>query len=142
MNMATVDANELEDAVIMVTGPGDAVEAWVCLDTGAVYLRGDSIPPEAGPLPDDIDTSDRYVSVPDSRSLDLGQALVFGFAEAEMPEEYERVRQMFRRTGAYRHFGNLVDDRGLRERWHAFRQERTLAALRDWCEASGLQLGA
>ncbi len=140
--MAIVGANELEDAVIMVSGPGDVVEAWVCLDTGAIYLRGDSIPPEAGPLPEDIDTSERYVCVPDSRSLDLGHALVFGFAEAEMPEEYERVRQMFRRPGAYRHFGNLVDDRGLRERWHAFRQERTVAALRAWCEENGLALRA
>lgn len=140
--MATVNVNELEDAVILVSGTGDVVEAWVSLDTGAVYLRGASIPPEAGPLPEDIDSAERYVSVPDSRSLDLGHALAFRFAEAEMPEEYERVRQLFRRPGAYRHFGSLVDDRGLRERWHAFRQERTAAALRAWCEENGLALSA
>ncbi len=140
--MATVDANELEDAVLLVSGPGDVVEAWVCLDTGAVYLRGDSIPEEAGPLPENIDTSDRLVGVPDARHLDLGQQLVFAFAGTEMPDAYDHVRQMFRRPGAYRHFSRLVEDRGLRDRRHAFRQERTIAALREWCEENGLELGA
>ena len=138
--MITVDANELEDAVLVVSAPTDSAEAWVCLDTGTVYVRSDCIPEEAGPLPADIDSSERYVSVPDARHLDLGQALVFAFVEAELPDEYDRVRQMFRRPGAYRQFGRLVDDRDLRDRWHAFRQERTLAALRAWCAENGLQL--
>ena len=105
-----------------------------------MYVRGEGIDPEDEPLPGDIDTSERFVAVPDTRDLDLGQALVFAFTEAQIPEEYERVRQMFRRSGGYRHFGNLVDERGLRERWHAFRQERTVAALRAWCEDNGLEL--
>ena len=138
--MTTVDLHELETAVLLVSGPGHFSEAWVGLDTGAVHVRGEGVGLEAAPLPEDIDTSDRYVGVPDARDLDLGHALVFAFAEAEMPDEYERVRQVFRRPGAYRHFGKLVDDRGLRERWHAFRDERTAAALRAWCEDNGLQL--
>ena len=140
--MTTVDANELEDAVLMVSAPADAAEAWVCLDTGAVYVRSDCIPEEAGPLPADIDSSERYVSVPDARHLDLGQEQVFAFVEAELPDEYDRVRQMFRRSGAYGQFGRLVNDRGLRDRWHAFRQERTVLALRAWCEENGLSLNA
>jgi len=140
--MVSVDLDELENAVLMVSAPSDRAEAWVHLDTGKVYVRSDCIPDEAGPLPDDIDTSDRYVGVPDARSLDLGQALVFGFTENDMPDAVEHVRQMFRRPGAYRQFGRLVDDRGLRDRWHAFRQERTVAALRDWCEENGLRPGA
>ncbi|MGH8853572.1 MAG: hypothetical protein ACREWI_04735 [Telluria sp.] len=139
--MVTVDFNELEDAVLIMSRSDDFAEAWVSLDTGAVHVRFSDISlNDAEPLPDDIDVSDRFIAVPDSHSLDLGQAVVFGFVEAEMPDEYERVRQMFRRQGAYRHFGNLVDDRGLRDRWHAFRQGRTVAALREWCEENGLQL--
>jgi hypothetical protein len=138
--MAIVDVNDLENAMLLVSGSSSNAEAWVCLDTGTVHLRGDGVDPEAEPLPEDIDTSERFVAVPDERSLDLGQALVFGFTEAEMPGEVERVRQMFRRPGGYRHFGSLVDERGLRERWHAFRDERTQLALREWCEENGLQL--
>jgi hypothetical protein len=139
--MASVNLNELEDAMILVDGPS-FVEAWVSLDTGKVHLRGEAIDPEWGPLPGDIDTSDRYAAVPGARDLDLGHAMVFGFTEAEMPEEEDRVRQMFRRQGAYRQFGRLLDERGLRERWHAFRHERTVSALREWCEEKGLQLEA
>ncbi|SFC31762.1 UPF0158 family protein [Massilia yuzhufengensis] len=141
MIMATVNLNELEDAVMMVSGSGDLAEAWVCLDTGAVHVRAEGIDPEEEALPDDIDTSERYVGVPDARSLDLGQAMVFAFVEAGMPGEYERVREMFRRKGAYRHFKDLVDKRGLTGKWHAFRDERTRAALREWCEDNGLQPG-
>lgn len=139
--MATVNLNELEDVMILVDGPS-FVEAWICLDTGKVFMRGEAIDPEWGPLPDDIDTSSRYVAVPGARDLDLGQALVFGFVDAEMPDEAGRVRQIFRRQGAYREFGRLLDERGLRERWHAFRHERTVSALREWCEENGLQLEA
>lgn len=139
--MATVNADDLENAVLLVSGLGLA-EAWVSLETGAVYLRGDDVPEEAGPLPEDIDDPERYASVPDARSLDLCQELVFDFTEAEMPDEYERVRKMFRRPGAYRNFSRLIDDRDLRKRWHAYRDERTVAALRDWCEENGLQLKA
>lgn len=140
--MVSVDPDALENAVLMVSAPSDRAEAWVHLDTGKVYVRSDCISEEADPLPDDIDTSERYVPLPDARTLDLGQALVFGFTENAMPDAYERVRHMFRRSGGYRQFGRLVDERGLRERWHAFRQERTLAALRAWCEENGLRLGA
>ncbi|VXC62237.1 UPF0158 family protein [Massilia sp. 9I] len=138
--MATVNADDLENAMLLVSGQGGLAEAWVSLETGSVYVRSDDIPEEAGPLPEDIDDPARYASVPDSNSLDLGQALVFAFTEAEMPDEYERVRQMFRRPGAYRNFSRLVDDRDLRDRWHDYRNERTAAALRDWCEENGLQL--
>ena len=138
--MTTVDVNELEDAVLIVSDPGHGAQAWVGLDTGTVHVRADGIDLNAEPLPEDIATSDRFARVPGSCSLDLGQVLVFDFVQAEMPEEVDHVRRMFERQSAYRHFGKLVDDRGLRERWHAFRDARTVAALRGWCEKNGLQL--
>lgn len=138
--MTTVDVNALENAVLLVSDPGDGAQAWVGLDTGAVYVRSGGADPETIPLPDDIATSSRYVAVPGSCSLDMGQALVLAFVQAEMPEQVDHVRQMFQRQAAYRHFSKLVGDHGLRERWHAFRDERTAAALRAWCEEHGLQL--
>ena len=138
--MTTVDVNELEDAVLMVSDPSHGAQAWVSLDTGTVYRRAEGFELEAEPLPEDIATSDRFAEVPGSCSLDLGQVLVFDFVEAEMPDEYDHVRRMFQRQAAYRHFNKLVDDRDLRDRWHAFRNERTVAALRAWCEEHGWQL--
>jgi len=136
--MAKVNADELENAMILMDGTVDA-EAWVCRETGAVYMRSDMLDvPE--PVPDDIDDADKYVPVPGLKELDLGQALVFDFVDEHMPDAENEVRQFFRSSGAYRRFSNLVDDRGLRDRWHAFRDERTQAAMREWCEEQGLQL--
>lgn len=139
--MATVDANDLEDAVLMVSEPGTGAQAWVSLDTGQVHVRSDEVDGEAAPLPADVDSSARYVPVPHMSTLDLGLEMVFDFADAAMPDEAERVRQMFKRSDGYRHFSELVEERGLYERWHDFREAQTHAVLAGWCEENGLQLG-
>ena len=140
--MASVNAEDLETAVTLVSDQNYLAEGWVCRETGKVYVRSDEVGPVMDEVPDDVEDDEKYVSIPDARSLDLGHTLVFNFTEAEMAQEYDRVRQMFRRPGAYRHFGKLVDERGLRDRWHAFRDEQTRAALKAWCEENDLQLGA
>lgn len=138
--MPTVDANDLEDAVLIVSEPGTLDRAWVSLDTGQVHIRSEIVDEELAPLPDDIDTSQRYVPVPHMSALDLGLELVFDFADAAMPDDADRVRQMFKRSDAYRHFSELVEERGLTERWHDFREAQTLAVLAGWCAEHGLQL--
>ena len=138
--MAEVNADELENAMILMDGTVGA-EAWVCRKTGTIYMRSDMLDvPE--PVPDDVDDEDKYVPVPGLKRLDLGQALVFDFVDEHMPDAEDEVRQFFRRSGAYRRFSNLVHGRGLTDRWHAFRDERTQTAMREWCEDNGLKLSA
>ena len=139
--MTVVNANDLEDAVLMVSEPDTGAEAWVSLDTGEVHVRWEMGGGELPPLPEDIDTSERYVEVPDMRTLDLGIELVFDFADAAMPDDVANVRQIFKRASAYGRFSKLVEERGLTERWHDFRAAQTRAALAGWCEENGLQLG-
>jgi hypothetical protein len=136
--MTSVNADELENAMILVDDPGSG-EAWVCPATGKVYVRSDVVG-ELEPLPDDIDEEGRYIPVPGQRSLDLGQALVLNFVRQHSPADEDEVRQLFRRAGAYGRFSALLDKRGLRDRWHAFREEQTLEAMRAWCEGHGLAL--
>lgn len=138
--MVAVNADELENAMILASGTADFAEAWICRATGQVYVRADGHGDEEAELPDNLEDMELFVPVPDTNKLDLGQRLVFAFVEAEMADEYAFVRQMFRKAGAYRRFGKLVDDRGLRERWHQFRDQRTHAALRTWCEENGFEL--
>lgn len=134
--MVTVDLDDLENAVILMDD-GDA-EAWVCRDTGTVLLRTEWDPPDAPRLPDDIGASDRYIEVPAARELDLGAPLVFRFVEHAMPRDYDAVRSMFHKKGAYRRFSDLVDRRDLRDKWHEFRDNETKLALREWCADNGL----
>lgn len=139
--MPVVNAEDFEDAVLMVSEAGTGDEAWVSLDTGEVHVRSEMVDPALAPLPEDIDTSERYVPVPSMHTLDLGMQLVFDFVDAAMPDDEERVRTMFKRAGAYRHFSDLVAERGLTDRWHDFREAQTRAALAAWCAEHGLELG-
>lgn len=139
--MPVVNAEDLEDAVLIVSEAGTSDEAWVSLDTGQVHVRSETVDAELAPLPDDIDSSERYVPVPHMRELDLGLELVFDFADAAMPDDADAVRQMFKRSDAYRHFSELVEERGLTDRWHDFREAQTRAVLSGWCAENGLQLG-
>jgi hypothetical protein len=138
MSTPTIDFHELEDAMLLA---GDAAaEAWVCRETGKIHIRSDLIDEEAEAVPDDIDEYDKYLPLPDSHDLDLGNVLVFRFVENSMPQEYEQVREIFRKKGAYRRFSNLLDSLGLTDEWHRFRDEQTVAALRAWCEENGFGL--
>ena len=139
--MPTVDADDLEDAVLIVSEPGTPDRAWVSLDTGQVHVRSEMVDGESAPLPDDIDGSPRYVPVPHMGTLNLGLEPVFDFADAAMEQDADQVRQMFRRPDAYRHFSELVAERGLTDRWHDFREAQTRAVLAGWCAEHGLQLG-
>jgi hypothetical protein len=140
--MPTVNADDLETAVTLVSDQNYLSEAWVSRETGKVYVRTDEADPVMDEVPDDVEDDEQYVSVPDARSLDLGHTLVFNFVEAEMAPDYDQVRQMFRRSGAYGRFSRLVDNRGLRDQWHRFRNEQTRAALAAWCNENGLTLAA
>jgi hypothetical protein len=139
--MVIVNVEDFEDAVLMVSEAGTEAQAWVSLDTGTVHVRSELVDEELAPLPDDIDTSERYVPVPTMNTLDLGMQLVFDFVDAAMPDDEEYVRQMFKRSGAYRRFSELVEERGLTDRWHDFREAQTRAVLASWCEDHGLALG-
>ena len=138
--MTTVNVDDLEDAVLMVSEAGTEAKAWVSLDTGEVHVRSELVAAALAPLPDDIDSSERYVPVPSMNTLDLGLQLVFDFADAALPDDAERVRGMFKRAGAYRAFSELLAERGLTDRWHDFREAQTRAVLAGWCEEHGLQL--
>jgi hypothetical protein len=137
--MATVDLDDLENAMILVSDTSDGAQAWVQRSTGTVYVKSDLGYEEE--LPEDLGTTDDYVEVPNQRDLDLGNAMAFAFTEAEMPQNYDRVREMFRKKGAYANFSRLLDASNLRDKWHKFQEDRTRQALSEWCRENGLEPG-
>src|SRR5262252_9066373 len=58
-------------------------------------------------LPDDID-DEKYISIPDKKELDLGKPLVLDFAREFLPDDYDEVRHIFSRRGAYRRYKDLL----------------------------------
>jgi hypothetical protein len=78
--------------------------------------------------------------VPHKRDLNLGSWLVFAFANQDMPDDYDTIRDIFRRKGAYRRFEDLLDARQMLHAWNNFEARRTEAGLRAWCEDNNIVL--
>jgi hypothetical protein len=133
-----VNYEDLLEAFDFVSfGGADEHVAYVSLDTGAIYWISVDSDEE---LPSDIETSDRYVTVPHKNDLDLGRDLALRFAAEELsPTRYEDVREAFHRRGAYARFKDILIGENRLEDWYRFESEATEKALKEWCESVGLQ---
>ncbi len=91
-------------------------------------------------FPDDADENDDYLVVPHKNDFDLGKELVMEFVLETCPEGYAHAQGIFSRRGAYRRYKDFLVEKGLLERWYAFENERTKAALLEWCEENEVVL--
>lgn len=112
-------------------------EAYLHRQSGKIYWHSE-FGDNDEELPDDID-DEKYISIPDKRELDLGKPLALDFAREFLVDDYDEVRQIFSRRGAYRRYKELLVRRGALERWYDFsKAEET--ALREWCAENGIEL--
>jgi hypothetical protein len=126
---------ELLDALEFVSLDGGfgGHEAVLCRETGQIYLRSDAA--DLDEIPDDAeDDSEKYIAIPSRRDLDLGKPLVFDFAREFLPDDFDEVRYIFSKKGAYRKFRDLLTRRKAVDRWYDFEAKATKQALREWCE--------
>jgi hypothetical protein len=138
---APVAIAELVDALEFVSaGESLDAEAYIGVATGKVHFVSGDIDLEDGGVPDDVEESEDYVAVLHRRFLDLGSRLVFVFAGEVMPDDYDTVRDIFRRRGAYRRFKDLLDRRRMLDAWSDFEARATERALRAWCAENDIAL--
>lgn len=109
----------------------------MCTVTGSVYFVSSEIEEE---VPDNLETSDQHLAVPNKRGLDLGSWLALRFAEDELPDNYDDIAGIFHKKGAYGRFKSFLIGKGALDRWYAYEENATRAAQRDWCEENGLEL--
>jgi hypothetical protein len=113
-------------------------EAYLDRQSGKIYWHSEFGDNEEE-LPDDID-DEKYIGIPDKRELDLGKPLVLEFARESLPDDYEEVRHIFSRRGAYRRFKDLLARRGAIDQWEDFSDKAEEAGLRQWCAENGIEL--
>ncbi|MDR2172908.1 MAG: hypothetical protein LBE32_01685 [Burkholderiales bacterium] len=111
--------------------------AYVSRATGSIHWSGEGIDEE---LPDDIDDGSQYVAVPGKHELGLGRSLALRFVTENIPDLYERVRQYFRKKGAYSHFKAELDRAGQLEAWREYEQRVIQETLHEWSEEHGFLL--
>ena len=134
-----VSLDELLDALEYVSSIGTVdAAAYISRDTGTVYFVGTDMEPDEG-MSEDFETSDRYVAVPSKQELDLGKRVVLRFAELHVPEQYEHIRSIFSRPGAYAPFKELLEAGGQLAAWYQFEHNAQRGALSDWCAAQGFE---
>ena len=69
--------------------------AYVSLDTGKVYWTSDSDDAFDEDIPDDVESSDRYLAIPHKNELNLGRSLALRFVAHELPECYDEPEAFF-----------------------------------------------
>ena len=140
--MVTIKYDDLSLAFDFVSSSAPMEHrAFVSLESGKVYWVSELNPVEEEELPDDLDTSSRYLEIPHKNDLDLGRPLALRFVAEHLPAQYERVADIFRNRGSYRRFKELLESKGSLEQWYAFETEATEKALREWCQQNDVHLG-
>ena len=138
--MVVIKYSDLRDAFDFVSfGVPFESNAFLCVDTGVIYWTSDTGELDEE-VPEDLETSDRYIAIPHKNDLNLGRDLALSFAEQELPDDYDTVAGFFRSKGAYGRFKQLLESRGVLEAWYRFEDQAVEAALRQWCEVSGIPL--
>jgi hypothetical protein len=123
----------------VASAPPSENNAHISLDTGQICWTSELSPVDEK-VPDDFETSDRYLLLPHKSELDLGKGLALRFAASDLPHCYDRIVGFFRHKGAYARFKDLLDSEGALERWYKYEAEATERALRDWCAENDIRL--
>jgi hypothetical protein len=135
-----VNFTELSDAFQFVSaGQNEENKAYLCKESGKIYCQSEFVP-DMDELPGDIEDEEKYLRVPDQRSLDLGKSLVLDFAREFLPDDFDAVRDIFRKRGAYGKFKLLMVRRGVLDRWYDFQAKAEAQALREWCEDNEIEV--
>lgn len=112
--------------------------ALICRSSGEICFGSED--GEIDEIPDEAYESEGWVAVPEFRDIGCGANLVQDFVAQRLPEDAADVHRIFRRSGAYARFKDLLSHRGALEEWYAFENARQEQAIRDWCRDNGLEL--
>jgi len=130
--------SDIEDAFFFVSmGEMYMNSAILCIKTGQIFYISDF--GDSDELPEDIDDdTDKYIEIPHKNELDLGKPLVLEFLIMYLPDSVEKVNSFFRKKGAYSKFKDLIDAKGLLDKWYAFEEEEQNKVLREWCKDNNI----
>ena len=132
--------SDIEDAFFFVSmGEMYMKSAFLCKKTGQLFYISDA--GDSDELPEDIDDDpDKYIDIPHKNELDLGKSLVLEFSAMHLSDNFEQVNSFFHKKGAYSKFKNLLEVKGLLDKWYAFEEEEQNKALREWCKDNDINI--
>jgi len=120
------------------SAPMSVNTAILCKDTGEIFYTSDY--DDMDEIPEEAYLSDDCIQIPHKNDMDMGKNLVFEFVERYLPNDFGRVRQIFRSSGAYARYKDLLDDRGQLKQWIEYENARQTETLREWCHQNRIKL--
>ena len=131
--------NDIVDAFDFVSfGRMFEHQAFLNKETGRIYWHSE-VGDNEEELPEDIDDG-KYIGIPHKNELDLGKHLVLDFTCEYLPNDIDKVENIFRRKGAYSKFKALLENRKIIDKWYEFESNAQEKALKAWCEENGIQI--
>lgn len=115
-------------------------EGYICKASGKTYFHSEFGDNEEE-LPNDI-TDEKYLVIPHKNELNLGINLAFDFIQEYLPAEFEKVRSIFHRKGAYAKFKSLLESTDKIEEWYKFEAKRTEQVLQEWCAEQDVEISS
>ena len=135
---SSISFDDLESALLWVSSAGPFENsAFISKDTGQVHITSTTYEPE-DELPEDIDDASHCLSVPHKNDLDLGRSLALNFVADHVPQDLVTVQGYFHRRGAYGRFKDLMERRGVLEKWYEYERQATKTALLAWAKENEL----
>jgi Uncharacterised protein family (UPF0158) len=141
-----VSFKDILDAFQLVSmgGMGEH-QAFLCRQSGKVYWQSENLDElddldDLDEMPDDLEENENYIQIPHKRELDLGKPLVLDFAHEFLPDDFNHVRQIFSKSGAYARFKDLLVHRRVLDQWYDFEAKAEEKALREWCALNSIEL--
>ena len=130
--------SDIEDAFFFVSmGEMYTNSAILSIKTGQVLYISDF--GDSDELPEDIDDDpDKYIEIPHKNELNLGKPLVLEFSAMYLSDNLEKVNSFFHKKGAYSKFKNLLESKGLLDKWYQFEEEEQNKALREWLKENDI----
>lgn len=134
--------NEIHDALMFVSG-ADYGENSALLDkqTGKIYYCSELAGiDDLNELSEEEYDPANHIEIPHNNDLELGRNLVFEFVEQFIPEHEDKVRQIFRKRGAYSRYKDLLDSKNVLEEWYDFESKSEQIALLQWCKENEIDI--
>jgi hypothetical protein len=134
-----ISFDDIENAFLFVSMDQKYMNtAYLCKESGQIFYTSELGDSDA--LPEDIDDTEKYITIPHKNDLDLGKVLVFEFTSEYISEEMDRIYDFFRTRGAYSRYKDFLNEKGLLYKWYKFEDERQRTALKEWCQDNRIEI--
>ena len=131
--------DDIMEAFFFVNIGGFANHSAV-LDNSTEKIYCHSEDSEINEIPEGLLDSEDAIEIPQKNVLGLGTQLVFNFVGDKIPENYEKVQDIFNSRGAYSRFKNFLESKKLLEEWYKYESESEETAIREWCKDNGIEI--